>query len=73
MRLNPHYPFTYLFFLDHAYRLLGRYKEAIAAQKRALTRNPDFLYAHLCRLNSIGFLGGGWFFSLPKKQISIIT
>ncbi len=29
-----------------AYRLLGRYEEAIAAQKRVLTRNPDFLPAH---------------------------
>ena len=27
--------------LGHTYRLAGRYEEAIAAQKRAIARNPD--------------------------------
>lgn len=46
MRLNPHYPANYLFFLGEAYLSTGRYEEAIAAFKRALTRNPDLLPAH---------------------------
>ena len=46
MRLNPHYPPFYLFFLGQAYHLTGRYEEAIAAYKRALTRNPNLLPAH---------------------------
>jgi class 3 adenylate cyclase len=33
--------------LGEAYRSTGRYEEAIAAFKRALTRNPDLLPAHL--------------------------
>jgi adenylate cyclase len=32
--------------LGMAYRLTGRYEEAIAAQKRAISRNPDFLAPH---------------------------
>jgi adenylate cyclase len=47
MRLNPHYPPDYLFFLGEAYLSTGRYEEAIAAFKRALTRNPDLLPVHL--------------------------
>ncbi len=46
MRLNPHYPEYYPSILGYAYRLLGQYQEAIAAQKSALARNPDFLAGH---------------------------
>jgi adenylate cyclase len=46
MRLNPRSPVTYLFELGRAYRLMGRYEDAIAAEKTALARNPNFLYAH---------------------------
>lgn len=46
MRLNPHYPEYYPSILGFAYRLIGQYKEAVAAQKSALTRNPDFLAGH---------------------------
>ncbi len=46
LRLNPRSPFHYSFYLGHAYRLTGRYEEAIAALKRALTRNPDYLPVH---------------------------
>jgi adenylate cyclase len=46
MRLNPHYPASYLFFLGQSYYLMGRYEEAIAAYKRVLTRYPDLLPAH---------------------------
>lgn len=46
MRLNPHYPEYYPSILGFAYRLLGQYQEAIAAQQSALRRNPDFLAGH---------------------------
>jgi TolB-like protein/Tfp pilus assembly protein PilF len=46
MRLDPQAAAYHSCGLGAAYRLLGRYEEAIAAQKRALTRNPDFLCAH---------------------------
>jgi len=46
IRLDPRGPPHYLSILGLAHRLAGRYEEAIAAQKRALTRNPDFLSAH---------------------------
>ena len=45
VRLNPHYPARYLWCLGHAYYLLTRHDEAIAAFKRALARNPDFVPA----------------------------
>ena len=47
MRLDPHYPFLYLFWLGHAFHSLERYDEAIAAYRRTISRNPDFFYAHL--------------------------
>src|SRR5262245_55361066 len=46
MRLNPHYSPFYVFVLGHSYYLMGRYEEAIAAYKKALTRNPNLLEAH---------------------------
>ncbi len=46
MRLNPHYPAVYSWELGRSYSLTGRHEEAIAALKRALARNPDFLPAH---------------------------
>jgi len=47
MRLNPRYPVWYLLNLGLAYRFTGRYEEAIAALKRLLTRDPNFVNAHL--------------------------
>src|SRR5262249_30532682 len=47
MRLNPRYSPLYPFLLGWAYRQTGRYAEAIAALKEAISRNPDLLYAHL--------------------------
>jgi adenylate cyclase len=47
MRLNPHYPASYLYNLGIAYYLAGQYQEAIAALKGALIRNPDLQPAHL--------------------------
>jgi TolB-like protein/Tfp pilus assembly protein PilF len=47
MRLNPHYPATYLMRLGSAYRATGRYAEAIAALKELISRNPNFVAAHM--------------------------
>ncbi|MCZ6676446.1 MAG: hypothetical protein O7E52_04270, partial [Candidatus Poribacteria bacterium] len=48
MRLNPYYPFNYLFTLGVAFCTTERIEEAAAAHKRALTRNPDFLFSQFC-------------------------
>ncbi|MGH8008053.1 MAG: adenylate/guanylate cyclase domain-containing protein, partial [Candidatus Binatia bacterium] len=45
MRLNPHYPPSYLFALGQALYLTGQHEEAVHAFKRVLTRNPDYLTA----------------------------
>jgi tetratricopeptide (TPR) repeat protein len=47
IRLNPRYPFIYAFHLGWSYTLVGRYEEAIAAQKQALLRNPNWLGSHI--------------------------
>ncbi len=48
MRLNPHYPAYYLYVLGIAYCQVGRYEDAITAQKGALSRNPNLLGSHIC-------------------------
>ena len=45
MRLNPRYPPWYLFQLGWAYRMTGRYAEAIATLKEAHQPEPQF---YLC-------------------------
>ena len=47
IRLNPRYPFNFPYTLGFAYNLVGRYEEAIAAQKQALLRNPNWLPSHV--------------------------
>jgi TolB-like protein/Tfp pilus assembly protein PilF len=47
IRLNPRYPFAYVFHLGWAYTLVGRYEEAIATQKQALLRNPNWLFSYI--------------------------
>ncbi len=43
MRLNPHYPFYYLFYLGHSYYLLENREKSIELMKRVVTRAPNFL------------------------------
>jgi adenylate cyclase len=45
MRLNPRYPATYPVYLGIAYRVLGRYEEALVPVKQALTLNSNLLAA----------------------------
>jgi tetratricopeptide (TPR) repeat protein len=47
MRFNPHYPPYYLIQLGWAYNLTGRYVEAVATLKEALSRSPTHFGAHL--------------------------
>ncbi len=46
IRLDPHFAGRYAWDLGHAYYLLERHEEAIAAFKHSLTWNPNFLPAH---------------------------
>jgi adenylate cyclase len=46
MRLNPHYPFFYLWTLGHAYYVARRNADAVEALNRVLQQNPNFLPAH---------------------------
>src|SRR2546422_5578018 len=46
MRLDPQYPFFYLWTLGHAYYLTGRSDEANATLKKVVERNPNFIAAH---------------------------
>jgi adenylate cyclase len=46
MRLNPHYPFFYLWTLGHAYYLTGRTQDAVDAFRKIVQQNPNFVPAH---------------------------
>ena len=46
MRLNPHYPFYYLWTLGHAYYLTGRTGDAVDAFNKVVQQNPNFVPAH---------------------------
>ena len=46
MRLNPHYPFFYLWTLGHAYYMTRRTGDAVDAFAKVLQQNPNFLPAH---------------------------
>jgi adenylate cyclase len=59
MRLNPHYRANYLFTMGFAYFLSEQYEEAIAAQKSAIVRNPNFWPAHVVLAVSHVELGQG--------------
>jgi TolB-like protein/DNA-binding winged helix-turn-helix (wHTH) protein/Tfp pilus assembly protein PilF len=57
IRLNPHAPAIYLYILGRNYRVLERYDEALATFKKALVRDPDFLWTHLGLAGLYGELG----------------
>ena len=57
MRLDPHYPFYYLYYLGHSYYRLEQTEQAIAAIKRSVVRNPDFISAHRLLAVIYGELG----------------
>jgi adenylate cyclase len=47
MRLDPHYPFLYIFLLGRAFHSLERYDEAVVSYRRVISRNPGFFYARI--------------------------
>ncbi len=57
MHLDPHFPPNYLIYLGHAYYVMGRHEEAVAALKRSLTHNLDFLHPHRTLAVIFGELG----------------
>ena len=46
MRLNPHYPVNYLFQLSIAYRMAGRYEEALEPGKQVVALIPNTTTVH---------------------------
>jgi adenylate cyclase len=46
MRLNPHYPFFYLWTLGHASYMTRRTDDAVDAFQKLVQQNPNFLPAH---------------------------
>jgi adenylate cyclase len=46
MRLNPHYPYFYLWTLGHAAYVARRNRDAVDAFNKVLQQNPNFLPAH---------------------------
>jgi adenylate cyclase len=46
MRLDPHYPFFYLWTLGHSYYLMRRTEDAVDTFTKLLQRNSNFLPAH---------------------------
>jgi adenylate cyclase len=57
MRLSPYYPTFYLSQLGRAYRMTGRYEEAIVEFKKLACRTPDSLYPYLGQALSYAHLG----------------
>ena len=57
MRLNPRYPFFYLWTLGHAYYLTERRQEALDTFARILEHNPNFVPAHAYRAVVFSELG----------------
>jgi adenylate cyclase len=49
MRLNPHYPFFYLWTLGHGYYVMGRPQDAVDTFGKIVERNPNVLPAHAYR------------------------
>jgi adenylate cyclase len=57
MRLNPHYPFFYLWTLGHGYYLVGRRQEALDAFARLAHENPNFFPTYAYSAVLFGELG----------------
>jgi adenylate cyclase len=57
MRLNPRYPFYYLWTLGHAYFLTEQRQEALAAFGKIVQQNPNFVPAYAYRAIVLSELG----------------
>jgi len=47
VRLNPIGESFDFFYLGHAYRVMGRFEEAVSEYKKSLQHSPDIFFAHL--------------------------
>jgi adenylate cyclase len=59
MRLNPHYPPSYLYELGLAQFALARYDEAAASLEKATILNPEDRWSLRLLLSTYGLLGRG--------------
>ena len=66
IRLNPRSPFWYAYNLGFAARMTGQYEEAIAAQKEALLRNPNYFWSYTELANN--YLDAWWAQQLHDPQ-----
>jgi tetratricopeptide (TPR) repeat protein len=57
MRLNPHYPFFYLWTLGHGYYLTEQRQQALDAFAKVIQENPNFVAAHAYRAVVLTELG----------------
>ena len=57
MRLDPHYPFFYLWTLGHSYYLTGQRQQALDALGKLVQENPNFVAAHAYRAVVLTELG----------------
>jgi adenylate cyclase len=57
LRLDPHHPFIYPFWLGHALLYLERDEEALSAFQRSRNRSPDFVAAHEFAAATLALLG----------------
>jgi len=57
MRLDPHYPFFYLWTLGHAYFLTEKRQEALDTFAKLVQQNPNFVPAHAYRAVLLSELG----------------
>ena len=57
MRLNPGSPFWYLFALGNACFAMERYEECVAACRKAIGKNPNFIFAQMLLASGLGHLG----------------
>jgi adenylate cyclase len=57
LRLSPYPPNFYLLYLGNIYRDSGMYEEAISAYKKAASRQPDNIFAHIGLTSSYSLIG----------------
>ncbi|GAB5467091.1 MAG: adenylate/guanylate cyclase domain-containing protein [Rhodospirillales bacterium] len=57
IRLNPHYPFYYVFYIGMALLALGRFEDALGPIERAISRNPEALPPRVFQAACLGHLG----------------
>ena len=57
IRLNPLGETGYFLHLGHAYRVTGRFEEAVSAYKKSLQRSPDSFFAHASLTATYSMMG----------------